>query len=360
MMQTAGLDPNNTAEDPTTPSGIGILAARNALAYLRDDGANRYGDIGGNKYNVQPYADYTGYEPVNTAYDLRDPSRWQPNVIWKDTSTQQAVFTVQQFALPQYAFVRPFAYTSPAQFHVSPPTDLDYHHRAAYRQQADQVIRASANLTDQRKMTAEFFNDKVATFGAVARAVNFGGHYDTVQTVEYVARSIMTLHDSTIATWYFMRKFDSVRPFSAIRYLYGDKKITAWGGPGTGTVSDITGDEWQAYLYRDADADYPSYPSVTAAACLAFAQLARDALGTDNVDISVPTPKGSSVVEPGITPATDLTLHWSTLSDFATDCGQSGIWGGEDFPAAVTAAGQYAPRIGDLVYQFVQRHLNGG
>jgi hypothetical protein len=39
---------------------------------------NQLGDEGGVLCNRQPYADYTGYDPVNTAYDLRDPSRWQP------------------------------------------------------------------------------------------------------------------------------------------------------------------------------------------------------------------------------------------------------------------------------------------
>jgi len=30
-----------------------------------------------------------------------------------------------------------------------------------------------------------------------------------------------------------------VRPFSAIRFLYGDAPITAWGGPGQGTVTNL-------------------------------------------------------------------------------------------------------------------------
>ena len=39
---------------------------------------NQLGDEGGRQYNRRPYEDYTGYKPVNTAYKLSDPSRWQP------------------------------------------------------------------------------------------------------------------------------------------------------------------------------------------------------------------------------------------------------------------------------------------
>jgi hypothetical protein len=360
MMQAAGLDPNNTAEDPTTPSGIGILAAKNAMAALKHDGTNRDGDEGGRQYNRQPYADYTGYEPVNTAYDLRDPSRWQPNVITKGTSAGKAVFTVQQFAMPQYARVKPFSYESPAQFRVAPPTNSNFWHREAYRRQADEVLKASANLTDLQKVTAEFFNDVVPTYGIVARVVNIGGNYSTEQTVQYVTRADITFHDTTIASYHYMRKYDSVRPFSAIRYLYGNRKITAWGGPGKGTVSDITGNEWQSYLNGQAPADYPEYPSATVAACYAFAEQARRSLGTDNINITVPIAKGFSSVEPGVTPANDIVLHWSNFTDFAKDCGESRIWGGENFRSSVEAAAQYAPKIGDLAYDFVQRKLNGG
>ncbi len=38
-------------------------------------------------------------------------------------------------------------------------------------------------------------------------------------------------------------KYDTVRPISAIRFLYEKTSLTAWDGPGVGTVSDITGRE---------------------------------------------------------------------------------------------------------------------
>jgi hypothetical protein len=358
MMAAAGLDPADTAEDPTTPSGIGIIATKKALAALKHDGTNRDGDIGGSKYNQQPYADYTGYEPVNSAYKLRDPSRWQPDVLTKDSSAKKGVFTVQQFAIPQFGVVKPFTYDSPAQFKVPPPVNSNFRNRKAYQQQADEVLAASANLTDMQKIKAEFFNDVVPSYGAVARVVNIGGNYTTEQTALYVTMADIAFHDTTIATYYYVRKYDAVRPYSAISYLYGNKKIKAWGGPGKGTVSDITGNEWKSYLSRQAEADYPEYPSATVGACLAFAQQARRSLG-DSINITVPIPKGFSAVEPGVTPASDIVLHWGSFTEFAADCGQSRLWGGENFRSSIEAANHYGPKIGDLAYEFIQRKLNG-
>ncbi|MEV0776499.1 vanadium-dependent haloperoxidase [Streptomyces sp. NPDC050428] len=355
MMEAAGLDPNNTAEDPTTPSGIGILAAKNAIAAREGDGSNREGDKGGRKYNQQPYADYTGYRPVNSPYELRDPSRWQPNV----TSTNN-VLRSQQFATPHYGLVKPFSYDSPTRFEVSPPTSSDHRNRGAYQRQADEVLKASANLNDEKKMTAELFNDKVLTFGAVAGTpVVTQGKYSTEKMVHYITTSDVAFVDVTIATWHFKRKYDSVRPFSAIRHLYGKKNVTAWGGPQKGTVSDITGNEWQSYLHTNSS-DHPEYPSASSSLCFAFAQQVRRFTGTDKIDINFPVAKGSSLIEPGVTPANDISLKWSNWTDFADDCGESRVWGGENFPASIEASREYAPEIGDLSYDYIQRKLNGG
>jgi hypothetical protein len=55
-----------------------------------------------------------------------------------------------------------------------------------------------------------------------------------------------------------------------------------------------------------------------------------------------------------------MTLQWSSLTDWASDCGRSRVWGGVNFPSSVAAASQYATPIGDLAYDFLLRKLNGG
>lgn len=352
MMAEAGLDPNNRSEDPTTAAGIGNMASMKVLQARKNDGSNRDGTEGGRKYNPTPYADYSGYKPVNTAYELRDPSHWQPLLNGKE-----GLFTIQQFVTPYWGQVKPISYRSPKEFSITPPVNSNHNNRAAYKAQADEILAASAGLDDQKKMQAEFWNDKINSLGRVAGTAAFEQyHMDIEKAVQYVATVDIAIFDVSIATFAFKRQYDSVRPTTAIRYLYGDKKITAWGGPGKGTVNDITGNEWRSYL---PTADHTEYPSASTAYCLAYAQAARRFLGSDQLSMTQTMPKGSSFVEPGITPAADVTIHYDNLTDMANACRMSRILGGVHFRAAIENPMQFAPKVGDSVYTFIQNKLNG-
>lgn len=353
MMISVGLDPDDDQENTQTAIGLGNLAARNVIESRKADGMNRLGDEGGGQYNRQRYADYTGYEPVNTAYELRNPSRWQPNIVENVNGT----FEVQQFVTPQTGLVEPLTYDDPSQFHIAPPRNSNHHRRAAYRRQADEVIAASAALTDRQKMTAELFNDKILALGFVGgTAAGEAGNLDLDGNVQYAVTTSLANFESAIMVWHYKMRYDAVRPFSAIQYLYGDEQITAWGGPGKGTVDDITGNEWQSYL--DV-ADHPEYPSASTAACHAYSTAARLFLGSDEIDVELPYEAGSSLVEPGITPATDLTLTWDSWTDFAADCGISRFWAGVHFLSSIENVIDAAEEIGELSYEFVQQHIQG-
>jgi len=355
MMESVGLDPANASEDRTTPEGLGTLAAKGMIAARLYDGLNRTGTAGGYKYNLEPWRDYTGYKPVNTAYELRDPSRWQPQLM----PGTYGNFVQQAFQVPQMQYAKPIAFSgSPSQYTIAPPTRSDFQHNPrGYKQQADEVIAASANLTDAQKVNAETFNDKFFGIGAWGGYAAIGaGHLDLEHFVYYIATVEVATFDATIATWYWKRYYDTVRPSTAIKLLYGDKKITAWGGPGKGTVSDITGKEWRTYLNLPA---HPEYPSGSTALCGAYTQAARLFLGSDQIDISYTFPKGSSKIEPGVTPAVDTTLHWSTWTDFSADCGISRFEGGVHFKDAVIETEPWSRKFGTFAYQFMQKRLAG-
>jgi len=351
MMAEAGLDPNNRSEDTSTPAGLGIMASKKVLQARKNDGSNRDGTEG-RKYNPTPYADYSGYQPRNTASEIKDPSHWQPQMYGAG-----GIFKIQQFITPFWGQVKPVSFRSASEFHVSPPVSSDVHNREAYKAQADEILTQSASLDDNKKMLAEFWNDKINALGKTSGTAAFEQyHMDVEKAVQFVTTVDIAIFDVSIPTFAFKRQYDSVRPITAIRYLYGDKKITAWGGPGKGTVKDITGNEWRPYL---TTADHTEYPSASSAYCMAYAQAARRFLGSDNLDITVTMPKGSSFVEPGITPAADVTLHWGNLTDMANACRMSRVIGGVHFRAATVNVEQFAPQVGDSVYNFVQSKLNG-
>lgn len=354
MLTSAGLDPDNDTRDLVTPAGIGNSAGEAVVAGRLHDGMNQLGDEGGRKYNRQPYADYLGYQPVNTADSIRDPSRWQPNVVTEGNG----VFRVQEFVTPQWSVTRPYSYSDPEEFRIPAPVNSDpVRNPAEYKRQADEILSASAGLTDYQKILAETFNDKFRALPPAFRHVAAAENYDLDRFVFLDTLSNVAPFDAGIATWHFKRKFDAVRPFTAIRYLYGDQNVTAWGGPGKGTVTDIKGSEWRSYVET---ADHPEYPSTSTAFCSALAQAARRFTGSDALGLSIRVARGASVVEPGLTPRADITLGpWKTWTSWERDCGLSRLLGGVHFRPAIAAGHRLGKRVGDRAYEFIKAHIDG-
>jgi hypothetical protein len=354
MLTDVGLDPNDQSTDPATPAGIGNLAGAAVVAQRANDGMNQLGNEGGCIYNCQPYADYTGFQPVNNAYEVLDPSGWQPRIAASRNSN--GIFTVQHFVTPQYRLAKPYSYTDPSIFTV--PAPVSYTDFIAYKQQADEVLAASASLTDELKMKVEFFDNKFVGFGgSISGAAMINGlQRDLDRYVHYHFLTNMAAFDVGIAVWQEKAKYNAVRPFTAIRVLYGDSPVTSWGGTQMGTVSNMPASQWKEYLNV---ANHPEYPSGSATFCAAIAQASRLYFGTDSFGLSRTFRKGSSVIEPGFTPTVDVTFTFPTWTQWAEDCGQSRINGGVHFQQAVDVAPMLGDPIGTAAYDFLMRHING-
>jgi len=354
MMTSVGLDPNDATEDLTTPIGIGNAAGRQVVAARERDGMNQLGDEGGWVYHRRPYEDYTGYEPVNTAYRLWNPSRWQPQIGTPGNGT----FAIQQFVTPQWGRTRAYSYDSPERFRAALPRASNVLNIQAYKAQADEVMAVQAALTDGQKMLAELFDNKIASLGFAALFITQSRGMSLDEFVHYDFLTNAAAFDGGVATWKEKYKYDAVRPVSAIRFLYRNRVVSGWGGPGRGTVNDLPGREWRSYLNTG---NHPEYPSGSSCFCAAHAQASRRYLGSDAFGWSVPVAAGSSVVEPGVTPAQDLTLGpWNTFTDFEAACNDSRVIGGVHFVAATEAAQRMCRPIGDLAFEFVDRHVKGG
>ncbi|MEO1272733.1 MAG: vanadium-dependent haloperoxidase [Myxococcota bacterium] len=226
-----------------------------------------------------------------------------------------------------------------------------------YRNQADQVLEVSATLTDEQKMVSELFDDKISSLGFSILFLTLSRGLSVEQFVQLDYAVNVAAFDTMITIWANKRHYDAVRPFSAIRYLYGDEELVAWGGPGQGTVDDILSSEWRPYLQS---ANHPEYPSASASFCRAHATAATLYMGGDNsLGWQVPYPAGSSVVEPGITPAQDIVLSYDTWDDFSHDCGISRLWAGVHFYDSIPAGQALGDPIGQRAYEFVDAHIRG-
>ena len=91
---------------------------------------------------------------------------------------------------------------------------------ATYKKTTNEVIRESARLTDERKLKSEFYEDKARSIlGSIYFTVkrrNMG--IDEFNQVELMSN--MAIFDTMIIVWKEKRRWDAVRPFSAIRYFY--------------------------------------------------------------------------------------------------------------------------------------------
>ena len=327
--------------DPNTPVGIGNLAGMGAVAGRLHDG---YNQVGG-------YADTTGYSPVNTPTALIDPSRWQPDIMRGGIG----IHALQQFVTPQMANVEPFSDFDPREFRVPPPADSDPENWEAYQAQVDEVLDISANLSDEQKMLAEIFDNKVVSFGASFQVVSRSLGLSVAENVMVDFLVMLAIHDATIPTWQEKWRWDAVRPFSAIEHVYGDELVTAWGGPGKGTM-EIRASQWQSYLQ---EADHPEYPSASSCVCTAQAQAMRRFTGTDELNWTIRFPAGSSRIEPGITPAEDLEVNIATWTAFAQTCGESRVWAGVHFYPSIEASAEICGAIGDSAFEYFAALMDG-
>lgn len=98
-------------------------------------------------------------------------------------------------------------------------------------------------MTDEQKMLVELFDNKINTLGfsALLRSTVEGLSLEEFVT-SYFQTNLAAL-DTGIAIWNEKTRHNAVRPFSAVRHIYKDREVTAWGGRFQGTVNAITGNE---------------------------------------------------------------------------------------------------------------------
>src|SRR5205814_5674134 len=112
------------------------------------------------------------------------------------------------------------------------------------------------------------------------------------------------------------------------------RKIHAWGGPGQGTV-EMDGRDWIPYQSSQFPTPpFPEFVSGHSAFSAVGAEILRLFTRSDLFGASVTFPAGASKIEPGVTPASSVTLLWGSFSEAAEQAGFSRRWGGIHFKPA--------------------------
>ncbi len=405
VMQQLGFDPTNPSTDLTTPAGIGNHMAQQLLEIRHADGSNQLGDDPSGTLGVA-YSDISGYTPSNPVGDPNDIAVWTPEYVPID-STPGTEDRIQEFLTPHWGGVDSFALNSGDEFRPVEPepfllvdgeVDLDAKTitlsddtvvnidssivgtiiNPVFISQAEEVVEFSANLTDEQKIVAEFWEDGGGTSFPPGTFMTFGQFVSARDnhTLDDDAQMFFALgnavFDAGVATWESKTNYDYVRPVRAIRDLgelgligqfnadLGGYAIEAWTP--SGETQTILATEFLTYQTPGEDSSPPfsEYTSGHSAFSAAGATILELFTGSDQLDASVTFEAGSSRFEPGATPSEDLTLSWDTFTAAADEAGLSRLYGGIHFIDGDLNGRVLGDSVGEAVWSRTQFFINGG
>jgi hypothetical protein len=165
--------------------------------------------------------------------------------------------------------------------------------------------------------------------------------------------------DASICCWDNKRFFESVRPITAIRYLFRGQRVHAWGGPYQGTRV-IHGKDWFPYQAPTFPTPpFPEYSSGHSTFSAAGAEILKLFTESDDFGASVTFPAGSSKFESGAVPATDVTLQWATFSEAANQAGLSRRYGGIHFEQGDLDGRSAGRRVARQAWAKAQTYIRG-
>ncbi|MFM6062794.1 MAG: vanadium-dependent haloperoxidase [Microcystis panniformis] len=393
-MNSLGYDPNNTSTDTTTAAGIGNTIAATLMNARRNDGSNQ----------LNGYVDTIGYSTPNTPTQVVDIELWTPESVPIDSGSP-----LQRYLTPHWGTVQSFSLTDNAQYRPpeiirflsDPNASADLQAgtitrgdgtvvpisaalvgvdiNPAFIQQAVDVVAFSANLTDEQKLIAEFWEDGPGTPFPPGTWMEFGQDIsqrdnntldEDVQLFFALGNAVM---DAGIATWEAKLSYNSARPVRVIRELgrlgligtdsNGDGvfEINAWGGPGLGTIT-IPATQFLTYQnpFGPPSPPFAEYTSGHSAFSAAGAEILRLFTGSDDFGGSVTFAPGTSAFEPGTTPGSPVTLFWDTFSEAAGEAGISRRYGGIHFLDGDIQGRILGRRVGGSVWNRSQFFINGG
>ncbi|WP_228851198.1 vanadium-dependent haloperoxidase [Aegicerativicinus sediminis] len=354
VMLDFGLNPNDNSLDPTTPQGIGNLAAKAVIEARRGDGSNQYGEEKGSQ--GRPYHNYVNYEPINPVDKNIDPNRWQP----KYFSDGQGGRFAPECLTPYWDKVTPIGLESGDQFRPGPPPMIG---SEQLEKEVWEVIELQANLTDEQKALVEFMRDgpqsvqQAGHWLKFAQDVSRRDEHTLDEDVKMYFYNQIVAMDAFIASWDSKMFYDFARPYALVHEYFGEQKIKAWGGIGKG-IMEMEGKNWRPYSPDTfLCPPFPSYTSGHSTISGGCAEALRLWTGSDEFGEEVELVAGA-LTEPENLGDT-VTLSFPTFSKTAEMAGISRVLGGYHIQADNIEGLKLGRNVAKEDWKFYQKHVNG-
>lgn len=327
-MKAFGYDPYDKSVDPTTPHGIGNLAAKTVIEGCMNDGSNEMGDMAGS--NGDKYSDYTGYAPVNPPDRIIDSNRWQ-QIPFLDADGK---VWYPKCLTPHWPKVKPLGLDSGSQHRPGPPPMLG---SAELAKDIDSVVWMQAHMAYPERALVEFMRDgprsvqQAGHWLIFARNISVRDSHTLDQDVKMYFLNQMAAMDGFIACWDAKMAYDNIRPYQQVRMLYKGQTIRGWRGPELGW-GEIKGEEWRPYSpLTFVTPPFPSYPSGHSTVSAACSSVLKFYTGSDAFGVQVRLKPGS-LTEAEQLQGDSITLNLPTLSATAELAGRSRVLGGYHIP----------------------------
>ena len=351
FMVELGYDPKNQSMDPSTPEGIGNLAAQAVIDARKQDGSNQYGDEAGS--NGEAYFDCSHYTPVNSPDECKDFMHWQPKYFSDGNGGKFA----PPCLTPHWGKVKPIALKSADQFRSPPPPAMD---SKQLKKEVNDVALMQGTMTDEQRALVEFMRDgpvsvqQAGHWFVFARDVSVRDQHTLDQDVKMYMLVQATAMDAFIACWDTKMYYDYARPYALVHHYLGEKEIVAWAGPEKGKVK-MKGKEWRPYspdtFLCPAFPAYVSGHSTVSGACSKALELYT---GHDEFGAQVKLVPGA-LTEPTRLGDT-ITLNFPTFTETAEMAGISRVLGGYHIQVDNIEGLNLGRKVGAEVFKWYQMH----
>jgi hypothetical protein len=230
------------------------------------------------------------------------------------------------------AFMRPFLLTSTSQFRAPSPPALtsaqyavDFNETKAYG-----AVNSSVRIPEQTAI-AWFWNaNAINVDNQTLRDIATQHGMDLVDTVRLLAMGDLVMTDAGMACFDSKYTYQRWRPITAIQHA------DLAGNPAT--TADPT---WSPLLTTP---NHPEYPSQHGCITSALAQVIATALGTDNINATIPGAQGG---------ATTLTTSqtFATVHDLEDQLVNARVWAGLHFRNSVLAGETLGTHVANWTLQ---------
>jgi len=347
--------------DDYHPYTMGHIAGFYVKYYMKSDGWNDMGLFNWDSENevVAPctgscrkYQDTVGYEPSpdprqhewlsnDTKYECTEYCRkWQPLQEGNDGGSLKR----QEFVTPHIG-ERAHTYLRDSTITLADPM-YDLHNESL--QVIEQLRLTSSDAYKQDAV--HYFDDKLGVRTLISLRLRAQFSETGIHSFQEELLSLIGIstaeYDGLVQAWHEKWHHDLVRPTTVIKHWGDDDLFTYSGDPSVVGPETIKARDFEAYIRV---MPHPEFPSGSSCLCTTYYEF-TDMFMQENYNATVTNIQWERE---------GRTYMLNDMEELRDVCGESRLWGGMHYTAAIAAGEQVCSGLGQLAYEYIQKFKNG-